>query len=109
MLPDGWLKAFGIQMCEEISAVLPPQDGFGEYERYRILEVKEKYGQLRWFDAGEGSTEARKIVSKYERLSEHTYVECGKPATRMSTHWICPYCNDCGPEYEKYVEIECGR
>ena len=36
-----------------------------------------------------------KIIPKYEELSYHTCINCGKPATKRSTGWICPYCDDC--------------
>lgn len=106
-MPDGWRIAFGEQMCEEIKEALltsgsAKEEGLAALYDYRILEIKEKYGQLRWYDTG-GADE---ITEKYLKISEHICVQCGKPATRRSTHWICPYCDDCGPTYEKYIQIE---
>ena len=106
-MPDGWRIAFGEQMCEEIKEALlasgkSKEEGLATLYEYRILEIKEKYGQLRWYDTG-GADE---ITEKYLKISERICVECGKPATRQSTHWICPYCDDCGPIHEKYVPIK---
>ena len=105
-MPAGWRKAFGEKMCEEIKeALLSSSSTETERERalreYRILEIKEKYGQLRWYDSGS----VNDIIDKYSRLSETICVRCGKPATRWSTHWISPYCDDCGPKYERYVPV----
>ena len=106
-MPEGWRIAFGEQMCEEIKEALLSSgtskgEGLAALYNYRILEIKEKYGQLRWYDTG-GVDE---ITDKYLELSEKTCVECGKLATRWSTHWVCPYCDDCGPTYEKYVPMK---
>ena len=107
LMPHGWRIAFGEQMCEEIKKALltsgpSKEEGLTALYDYRILEIKEKYGQLRWYDTG-GVDE---ITEKYLKISERICVECGKPATRRSTHWICPYCDDCGPIHEKYVPIK---
>lgn len=40
-MPDGWRKAFGEQMCDEITAVLKRYNFLNDY---RIIEIKEKYG-----------------------------------------------------------------
>ena len=104
-MPEGWLRAFGMEMCEEIASMLPPQDGLDEYDRYHILGIKEKYGQLRWEDGGKVPEYFHDMIQKYEEKSEDFCICCGKPATRMSKHWISPYCDDCGPEYEKYERI----
>lgn len=94
-MPKGWKKAFGLQMCEELKAILV--EG-GCLETYRIFQVKEKYGSLRWYDAGIPMTIHEKYsawLNKYESLSETTCCICGKPATQMSAGWICPYCDEC--------------
>lgn len=106
-MPEGWRIAFGEQMCGEIKETLlssgtSKEEGLAVLYEYRILEIKEKYGQLRWYDTG-GVDE---ITEKYLKLSEKICVKCGKIATRRSTHWICPYCDDCGPIHEQYVPIK---
>jgi hypothetical protein len=48
-MPDGWRKAFGEQMCEDIRDELV----HAEYlNQYRISQIKEKYGTLCWYDFG---------------------------------------------------------
>lgn len=88
-------------MCDEITAVLKRYNFLNDY---RIIEIKEKYGSLRWYDNGapEGAfEEIGKIIHKYENISERTCIRCGKPATKMSLGWISPYCNECAEILQK--------
>lgn len=90
-MPDGWRKAFGLQMCEELKAALIEDNMLEDYE---IVQIKEKYGGLRWYDNGH-SEKVGDIIEKYEELSERTCIDCGEPAKYMSLGWICPYCTSC--------------
>ena len=94
-METGWRKAFGIQMCKEIRTQLI-KDHY--LFKYRIFQIKEKYGTLRWYDAG-SSKEIQDIISKYEDISWDTCIMCGKPSTKISSGWISPYCDDCYPTY----------
>lgn len=94
-MPIGWRKAFGKQMCEEIRKVLVKENYLYDY---RIAQIKEKFGQLRWYDDGAPSSiykEIRDIIYKYEEISEHTCIWCGQPATKISLGWISPWCDKC--------------
>lgn len=93
-MPDSWRKAFGIQMCKEIREALIKKLGWKGLFRYRIMQIKEKYGDLRWYD-GNSCHEVFEIIDKYSELSSRTCISCGKPATWLSTGWISPYCDDC--------------
>ena len=42
-----------------------------------------------------GNSETDAIIDRCERDSQRICVKCGKPATRISKGWICPYCDDC--------------
>ena len=95
-MPDGWRKALGIEMCEEIRNELIRT---GDLYRWRIFQLKEKYASLRLYDNGHPKdSRIPDIISKYEQISERTCIVCGKPATRITTGWICPYCDDCCPK-----------
>ena len=48
-MPCGWRKAFGEQMCEEIQHEL---EKFDAVDDFRVIEIKEKYGQLRFYYDG---------------------------------------------------------
>lgn len=105
-MPDGWRKAFGERMCEEIREELESTD---DLHRYRITQIKEKYGTLRWYDFGCTERMLHEIIPKYEHLSARTCVRCRRPATKISTGWISPYCNACADEigqYESFIPIE---
>lgn len=92
-MPRGWRKAFGIQLAEDIKRELKQKN----IKNYIVQQVKEKYGGLRWYD-----NFRLDCISKYERLSERTCIICGKPATKISNGWICPYCDKCADKYKNY-------
>jgi len=90
-MPNGWRIAFGDQMCEEIHEELVK---FKYVYEYRIMQIKEKYGGLRWYDNG-GTKKLSDILLKYENLSYNYCINCGNPAEYISTGWISPYCSEC--------------
>ena len=94
-IPEGWKKAFGVQMCEELRNILLEADYL---DKYRVVQVKEKYGGLRWYDNGVPKSiynKHRQWEHKYEQLSEKTCIRCGKPGTMMTNGWISPWCDEC--------------
>lgn len=102
-MPDGWRTAFGEQMCEEIREELIRANYL---DKYRISQIKEKYGSLRWYDFGATGKILKEIIPKYQCLSEHTCIKCGKPATKISLGWISPWCDDCADEIKHYEQFE---
>ena len=104
-MPDGWRKAFGEQMCEELREALLKDDLL---DKYYVRDIKEKYGGLRWYANG-GNEEARNIVSKYARKCLRTCICCGKPATKITVGWVSPYCDSCVANFKAdypVVDIE---
>lgn len=85
-IPNGWRKAFGIQLAEDIKQELKQK----HIKNYAVYQVKEKYGELRWYD-----NYSLNCLEKYKKLSKHTCVVCGRPATKISMGWICPWCDKC--------------
>ena len=92
-MPEGWRKAFGIQMCKEIKQELKRHKG--ALRKYRITQIKEKFGGLRWYDEHSTKKIFREIIPKYQKLSYQTCIDCGKPATCISAGYVSPYCNNC--------------
>lgn len=88
-LPIGWRIAFGRKMCDEILDEVLRSNTLNEY---RILDIKEKYGQLRWYDFG-GSVNLCRIISKYEKLSLEVCICCGEQAE--GRHRGVPMCKKC--------------
>lgn len=102
-MPKGWRIAFGEQMCEEIRNALLESGGEDALNAYRIEQIKEKYGALRWY----GNSTDKKvldIIDHYEDLSEETCIRCGKHATQVSCKWISPFCDDCA----ELLSNQCG-
>jgi len=76
-------------------------------DEYMVVQIKEKYGGLRWYDAGCTKRWYDEILPKYERLSVRTCIHCGKPAAFISTGWISPWCADCAKEInDRMVPVE---
>ena len=93
-MPDGWRKAFGKMMCEEIKQELVRCNYLN---KYRILQIKEKYGELRWYDNGTPiDCKVPEIIDNYSMLSQNICIICGKPDVPIINNgWISPYCKKC--------------
>lgn len=101
-MPRGWRKAFGIEMCKEIKQVLLEKGGRKLLCDYRIMDIKEKYGELRWY-SNWTFEELEKVIDKYANKSVVTCIECGEKAVWMTDwkDWASPYCDKCIPEYAR--------
>ena len=88
-MPDGWRKAFGEMLCEEIYNALVECGGLDDY---RIEQIKEKFGQLRWYSYP-SYEKVERIIDKYSVLSENICIICGKPDVPMTGDvWFYPLC-----------------
>ena len=107
-MPHGWAAAFGWQMLCEIKEQLIKENFL---DKYRITQIKEKYGSLRWYDRV-SSQALTNIIIKYCRLSSRICIHCGKVAKYETRGWVECLCEDCfkgcNSEYEK-EEIEENR
>ncbi len=93
-LPEGWYIAFGEKMIDELNDLLVKYDFV---DKYRITQIKEKYGGLRWYDNGfpeAGIKEYYAWLNKYELLSEKTCMVCGKKGKLRGGHWVMPLCDE---------------
>ena len=94
-LPSGWNK-IARKMIEECEAAEP---------NFEIIDLKEKWGMI-CMCAYPYTDKISEIEHYYERLSAQTCCKCGASATKISTGWILPWCNDCGiKEYGPYKEF----
>lgn len=93
-MPNGWRKAFGEMMCEEIKQELVRCNYLDEF---RIIQAKEKFGGLRIYTNGEPvDCKVQQIIDKYSVLSENICIVCGKPDVPMTHNgWSSPYCKKC--------------
>ena len=64
---------------------------------YIITQIKEKFGELRWYDAGfPADSNIDDLVEIYSYLSGNICIECGKPDVPIvQDWWISPYCENC--------------
>ena len=95
-MPNGWRKAFGEMMCEEIKQELVRCNYLDEY---MITQIKEKYASLHWYDNGTPiGCKVLEIIDKYSVLSQNICIICGKPdVPTIGTlpSYISPYCKKC--------------
>ena len=69
------------------------------------MQIKEKFGGLRWYDAGSPEKVWKEIIPKYENISYKTCIDCGKPAEYIQCGWISPYCANCRDDRHEYISI----
>ena len=103
-MPVGWRVAFGEDLCKEIMEELIRNNCV---DSYQVLQIKEKYGELRWYSQGGTERIHREIVPKYERMSRRICIHCGQPATLVSKSRVAPWCNGCASQFshDNYVDI----
>jgi hypothetical protein len=98
-MPVGWRIAFGDMIIEEIDQQLQ-KEGDDARNNYEVHQIKEKFGELRWYD--NGSSEVHKIINKYSVISHNVCVYCGKPDVPVHIKgWIYPVCKDCYNKYDR--------
>ena len=97
----GWDIAFGQMYMDELGDAIKKS---GLQKSFCILEVKEKYGQARCY-TNTGDKEIFSIIDKYETISEHVCMVCGKPDVHMTyAGWWYPCCKECW-EKSKYNKL----
>lgn len=94
-MPIGWVDSFAEDMVNELMDVL-----FEErlLDSYQVLDVKEKFGGLRWYAGGFNDEIPKSYwawLDKYEELSMHTCVVCGTDADLPECRFSVPICNKC--------------
>jgi hypothetical protein len=94
-IPSGWRKAFGLQLIADIDMYLKENN----IQDYVVYQVKEKWGELRWYDNC-SSEMYRNIIHKYEVKSRDLCIHCGKASTRFTKGWITPVCDKCTKKYK---------
>lgn len=105
-MPTGWRVAFGEKMCAEIQAALEKMKDKNAVNQFRVVQIKEKFGQLRFY-TNFYTKEIDEVIDKYTELSGTTCITCGEKATRISTGWISPFCDACADNIKgKTIPIE---
>lgn len=102
-MPVGWRTAFGDDICKEIMAELIQNNCV---DSYQIVQIKEKFGELRWYAHGGTERIHREIVPKYEKMSRRICIQCGQPATLVSKGWVAPWCNTCAEQFHQQKGVD---
>ena len=90
-LEPGWRIAFGKNLCEDLDKAIKEDNA---EDTFMFLQIKEKYAELRLYYEGGGEA-VKHCLAKYEELSKYICGHCGKPATRITTGWYYPLCDEC--------------
>ena len=104
-MPAGWRIAFGEELCKEIMEELSENNCM---DSYRIVQIKEKHGALRWYSQGGTERIQQEIIPKYEKLSRRICIQCGQSATLVTLDWTAPWCDACAEKlsHRKCVDID---
>lgn len=98
-IPDGWAYRFGLDLCEDVRTILLRSQYADALEKYRIAQIKEKFGGLRWYDEcimDDVYEDMFLLTYLYEYLSYHVCIECGSMSDVRMTHgYILPICETC--------------
>lgn len=89
-MPDGWLIAFGNNLLKELKDELIKLNCLDDY---RVIQIKEKYGELRWYGSFYTDT-----AEKYCDISRLVCQYCGKQAKIVTKGWVSYLCEDCYSE-----------
>ena len=105
-MPLGWRKAIGIEFVEDLRTVLLAIGGQHALETYSIVQIKEKFGGLRWYTNGPEGIDKRQqdclfyLTETYCEICERICINCGAMRhIRQTGGWIVPIC-----EHEKGYE-----
>ncbi len=103
--PAGWWKAFGGEMLKDFYEAWTHLDD-EQKEEFEFLQVKEKFGELRIYMCP-CTSEMNEICHKYEDKSRFVCIDCGAPATKITSGWILPLCDKCAEKTgnDKYTPI----
>lgn len=80
----GWTDLL-IGLCNQLEHVVGPE--------FKVLQVKEKFGSLRFYAAG-ANEEARKLIDAAEDMSSNICEECGAAGRLRGGRWYKTLCDE---------------
>lgn len=89
-IPSGWRKIVKNKLPKIKNRLIE----INKLDTYKISDIKEKWGFLRWYDNSSDEI-IISLIGELEKESEHTCIICGNVAKWISLGWISPYCDDC--------------
>ena len=92
-IPEGWRIAFGEFLLEDLRDALLKTNYL---DRFRLFDVKEKYGSLRIY-CNAATQEVHDVIRKYEYISQYICFNCGSPHACVVNDygWYLPLCEEC--------------
>lgn len=81
---DGWFDLIW-NLCEQIEKIIP--------ENFEVIQVKEKFGTLRFY-ADNNTKEIDKLIMEAEEKSAITCEVCGKPGKLRREGWLSVKCEE---------------
>jgi len=93
---DGWYNILDM-LCKQIQwhiDVNLNDDEDGEEIQVEAIQVKEKFGSLRFYHSG-GNKFIYGMVAMAEAMTMCTCESCGAPGTQSNSKWITTLCEDC--------------
>jgi hypothetical protein len=94
---DGWFDLVW-RLCEAIEALGPDED-------FKVEQVKEKFGGLRFYVSG-GNEAIRGLIWKVQGQSHHICEVCGQPGSlRDDRRWIRTLCDHHAIHTPKFVPM----
>lgn len=99
-MPKGWIKAFAKPMLEDFAKVMREENL--DMNEVRIIDVKEKYGSLRWYwGCTHCSKKLDELTTLYEYVASAFCARCGDHPVMMTEGYILPLCKHCWEDWKK--------
>ena len=86
---DGWFDLIK-KLCEKLNAL--------NLKNFRVIQVKEKFGGLRFYIGPVKTKKADKVFRLIDKATEKSYrtcEACGRPGKPNKEGWIKTLCNNC--------------
>lgn len=88
---EGWYPLIE-ELCNKVKNILE-KNGIKNVEEFEVVQVKEKFGQLRFYYSGYFDKEIEKLIGKYEKKSGKTCEVCGEEGKLLKSHgWWMTRC-----------------
>lgn len=103
---DGWFdllwnlsEAIEEELKKE-NVVTQAKQKLGDISYFNVVQVKEKFGELRFYAHG-GNEVIQNLIDEAERKSATICERCGKPGKTRGGGWITTLCDECANKEEK--------
>lgn len=88
---EGW-RPIILELLERLEAEIAAQPA-AERDAFRVVQVKEKFGTLRVYLAGQGTERMEAAIHSAEQASSKTCEVCGAPGElRSRNRWMLTRC-----------------